>query len=416
MSQRPLFARLRPWALALVCCLLLRAGWALLPAGAAESLLSRAALASALGSRSGQALQLWRQQRLASADVHDAPPPSQSVSKSVEEAAPSLPEEALPPEEDAVLEAPAPVEADDPAPEEEPPPADGGEDEALDEDSREAMAQAIRAIPQEFRGSIIEEDLSAPGKAYPAWGLAKVKNLSSLGDEELLDLLQEPYTVEDSVPGPQVLIYHTHTTESYEPWDSAIYDKRHTWRSTDEDENMVAVGEALREALEAAGLTVLHDKTLHDYPSYSGSYERSAETVSAILAENPSIRFCIDVHRDAVQQGSTLLKPVTEQEGEKCAQLMILCGHDDGSLNIPAWRQNLRLAVRLQDAVESRYPGLCRPITLMDRRYNQHLSSGSLLFEVGSHGNTLEEACRCAQLCGEAMGPCLLQLLALEEQ
>lgn len=402
MSQRPLFARLRPWALALACCLLLRGAWALLPRGSVEGFLQQAALASALGSRPGPALALWRRQRSSS------PSSTQTVSRPVAE-----PEQSPSPSRE---EPPAEAEPEaKPAP----PPAEASPAEELpqeEEDSQDALAPLLDDIPLDFRGSIVEEDLSAPGKSYPSWRLAKVKNLSSLGEEELLELLQEPYVAEAALPGPQVLIYHTHTTESYEPFDSDIYDKRHTWRSTDQEENMVAVGEALKEALEAAGLSVLHDKTLHDYPSYSGSYERSAETVSALLEEYPSIRFCIDVHRDAVQQGSTLLKPVTEQAGEKCAQLMILCGHDDGSLGLPAWRDNLRLAVRLQDAVEALYPGLCRPITLMDRRYNQHLSRGSLLFEVGSHGNTLEEACRCARLCGEAMGPCLAELLALEEE
>lgn len=398
MSQRPLFARLRPWALALVCCLLLRGAWLLLPQGTAERFLQQAALASALGSRPGPALALWRRQR--------SPKAFESQTVSLPTAEPNFPKEE-PPEEAAAEPAPPVAEAEPPS-EEEPTPKEEG--------SQEALAPLLEEIPLDFRGSIVEEDLSAPGKDYPAWGLAKVKNLSSLSEEALLDVLEEPYEAEAALPGPQVLIYHTHTTESYEPFDSNIYDKRHTWRSTDEGENMVAVGEALKEALEAAGLSVLHDKTLHDYPSYSGSYERSAQTVSALLEEYSSIRFCIDVHRDAVQQGSTLLKPVTEQAGEKCAQLMILCGHDDGSLNLPTWEDNLRLALRLQDAVEELYPGLCRPITLMDRRYNQHLSRGSLLFEVGSHGNTLEEACRCARLCGEAMGPCLAQLLALEEE
>ena len=209
---------------------------------------------------------------------------------------------------------------------------------------------------------------------------------------------------------------HTHATESFEPYDSEIYDTRHTWRSTDNSENIVAAGEVMAQAIRSHGIEVLHDDTQHDYPSYNGSYERSAETVKEYLAKYPSIKVVLDVHRDAVQRDSTLVKPVTQINGKKAAQMMIIASCDDGTMEMPNWGKNLRFAAGIQDAIESRWQGLTRPIFFCYRKYNQDLTTGSLLLELGSHGNTLEQVLTTAQLAGDAIGNYLAQECMAEHE
>ena len=282
------------------------------------------------------------------------------------------------------------------------------------EDSVEASSEEIPtpnkstpvSIPEEYQGPIIEETMSGQAKTgFPTYGVGLIKNSSNLSDEEVSSIAAEEHNLSLGTEGPQVLIYHTHATESFEPYDSDVYDTRNTWRSTDSEENMIAVGNAIAAAIEAHGIEVIHDDTLHDYPSYNGSYERSAVTIEDYLEQYPSICVALDIHRDAIQRDDTLVKPVVTINGKKAAQLMIIAGCDDsGSLGIPTWKDNLRFGVRLQDQIESMYPGLCRPLYFTYRKYNQHLTNASLLFEIGSHGNTLEEAIYCGQMAGDAIG------------
>jgi stage II sporulation protein P len=173
---------------------------------------------------------------------------------------------------------------------------------------------------------------------------------------------------------------------------------------------MAAVGRALAQPLEEAGIGLIHDTTQHDYPSYNGSYERSAETVGERLEETPSLRILLDLHRDAMpRDDDVIVKPVKLIEGKKAAQIMIIAGCDDGEMNMPNWPRNLRFAVALQNKIEEKYPGLMRPIYLCYRKYNMHLSDGSLLLEFGSNANTLEEAEYSARLAGEALAELILE-------
>ncbi|HHY52704.1 MAG TPA: stage II sporulation protein P [Clostridiales bacterium] len=210
--------------------------------------------------------------------------------------------------------------------------------------------------------------------------------------------------------GPLVLIYHTHATESFERYDSEYYDTRNTWRSTDNNNNMVAVGAAMAHALEQAGIGVIHDTTQHDYPSYNGSYERSAETIQQYLEQYPSIKIILDLHRDAMErENQTIVKPVVEIDGRKAAQIMIIAGADNGSMGMEHWKQNMRFACDLQNAMERNFPQLTRPILLSHRKYNQHLSTGALLLEFGSNANTLEEAVYSAEMAGRALAELIYQ-------
>ena len=91
-------------------------------------------------------------------------------------------------------------------------------------------------------------------------------------------------------------------------------------------------------------------------------------------------------------------------DGEKAAQLMLVCGVlSTEALPHPAWEKNLSFATKLQAALTARHPSLCRPLSLTGARYNQYVTTGSLLVEVGSEGNTLEEATRSARLLGQTL-------------
>ena len=280
----------------------------------------------------------------------------------------------------------------------------------------ESTPEASQPIPEQYQGPIVEETLGGQAKTgFPSYHNILIKNSSNLSDAQVLEIVEQEHELPITSEGPQVLLYHTHATESFEPYDSDVYDTRNTWRSTDNSENMIAVGDEIAAAIEAWGIQVIHDTTQHDYPSYNGSYERSAATIESYLEKNPSICVALDIHRDAIQREETLVKPVNVVNGQKVAQLMIIAGcDDDGSLNIPTWKDNLRFAARLQSQIETMYPGLCRPLYVTYRKYNQHLTNGSLLFEVGSHGNTLEEAKACGRMAGDAIGAYLAALLTPE--
>lgn len=201
---------------------------------------------------------------------------------------------------------------------------------------------------------------------------------------------------------PQVLIYHTHTTESYEEYDNTVYDTRNSWRDTDNTNNMAAVGELLAEKLESYGISVLHDTTQHDQPAYNGAYDRSRKTMEDYLEKYPSIVVTIDLHRDGiVQTDNTVIKPVVEIAGKKAAQLMMIAPCDDGSVGVPGWKENLRFAAELQESIDNSVPNLCRPIFFCYRNYNLGLTGASLLFELGTNGNTMDEALYTAELIAE---------------
>ena len=210
--------------------------------------------------------------------------------------------------------------------------------------------------------------------------------------------------------GPQILIIHTHSSEAYTPAGLDRYEASDTNRTEDERYNIIRVGDELCGIYEAAGLRVIHDRGVYDYPSYTGSYGRSGAAVEAWLAEYPDIAVVIDMHRDALGSEGVVYKIMAEESGTVASQIMLLCGSDASGLEHPGWRSNLALALYLQAAVCESYPSLMRPVSLVQQRYNQHLSSGALIMEVGSSGNTLQEALAAVRLFGEATAPALLAL------
>ena len=157
-------------------------------------------------------------------------------------------------------------------------------------------------------------------------------------------------------------------------------------------------------------IDTLHDETLNDYPSYTGSYANSRAVVQQYLAQYPSIKVVLDVHRDAIESESgSRYAPVCTVEGRQAAQVMIICGCDNGTtVQLPNWRQNLRFAAAWERSMEGMYPGFTRPVLFSYRFYNQDLTTGSLLIEIGGHGNNLNEALYAGQLAAKGLAAVLL--------
>ena len=230
-------------------------------------------------------------------------------------------------------------------------------------------------------------------------------------DIDLEALAAEGLTLTLRRDGPQVLIVHTHSSEAYTQESYNRYEESDPYRTEDKNYSVVRVGDALAEKLGGYGLNVLHDREIYDYPSYTGSYSRSGAAVEQYLAQYPDIAVVIDLHRDALGSGDVVYKTKADLTGKSSAQVLFIVGTGENGLYHPNWRENLKLALYLQSAMDSRYPTLARPVSLVKERYNQHLSNGMLILEVGSTGNTLNEAIMAAELFGECAGPALAALI-----
>ena len=258
-------------------------------------------------------------------------------------------------------------------------------------------------------GSIRAEQFGqGSGDGYITLNAGSIRNYTSCSDADLRSAVSTPslpFDVEVDSDEPQVLILHTHATETYQTWPDLIYDPDFTARTQNTALNMCAVGEKMTQVLNDAGINTLHDTTLHDSPSYTESYDRSYATTQAYLEKYPSIKVVLDVHRDAIEDSDgTRVKPLCTINGEDTAQVMIIAGCDNGSsIRLPNWRLNLRFAAAWEEAMESRTPGLTRPVMCAYRYYNQDLTTGSLLIEIGGHANTVTEAIRAGQYAAEAL-------------
>ena len=186
-----------------------------------------------------------------------------------------------------------------------------------------------------------------------------------------------------------IIIYHTHTCESYTPSEAYNYTMTGNYRTTDANYNVIRVGTELTNYLAQKGFNVIHDGSYNDYPSYSGSYDRSLEVASRLIDETPS-DIVLDIHRDAVGNGDTY-GPTIMIDGNRVAQMMFVIGTDGGGLEHPNWNQNLKIAIKIQEKANQMYPGLFRSIVLRNSRYNQHVAKGASIIEVGATANTLEE-------------------------
>ena len=281
-----------------------------------------------------------------------------------------------------------------------------GEEEVVLRRTRQAQ-NPEEPLPQEGDGDDQEEpelepqaeedgivEMTAQGKAGGQYLYGEGVYLYNRTGYELdASVLSQGQVQVEMGEGPQILIIHTHGSESYSQTDGDIYEESDPYRTTDCTHNVVKVGEEMATVFRAHGFQVLHDTTLYDYPAYNGAYERSKAAVAQWLEEYPTIQVVLDVHRDAlVGNNGEVYKLVSTEAGQKVAQVMLVVGTDDGGANHPGWKNNLAFAVELQKELVRGYSSLARPIVLRSSSYNQQLRPGYLLVEVGGHGNTLTEA------------------------
>lgn len=217
------------------------------------------------------------------------------------------------------------------------------------------------------------------------------------------ELITRPLAWDMTGDAPTVLILHTHTTESYTKAKGETYKETSAFRTLDEAYNMISVGEHLAQLLEEGGVKVLHDRNLHDYPSYNGSYNHARKEMDRLLKENPSVCLVLDLHRDASADLNDQMRTRATVNGEDSAQLMFVIGTGSGGLKHPDWQENLALALKLHTQAERLAPGVCRKLNLRAQRFNQDLSTGALLVEVGAAGNTHNEALRAVEVLAEAI-------------
>ena len=219
---------------------------------------------------------------------------------------------------------------------------------------------------------------------------------------DLEALITQPLDWDLTGKEPTVLILHTHTTESY-TMDGETYVETSAYRTLDEAHNMLSIGDAVTKLLTGEGISVIHDRQIHDYPSYSGSYVHSRASAEEILDQYPSIRIILDLHRDALEKEGRQYRPLAQVDGISAAQLMFVVGTDVSRRSHQNWQENLALALKLQIQLERIAPGMMRPVNLRAQRFNQDLSPGALLVEVGAAGNTREEAQKAAEILAKAI-------------
>ncbi len=258
-----------------------------------------------------------------------------------------------------------------------------------------------------------EENTPSPSDTstdiYPIQNAQVISKNLSLRNETTYEpdigaLLSSPL----SFKSPEILIVHTHASESYSSEGATDYSKGDSDRSLDTSLNMVRVGEVLASELTARGFKVTHARDINDHPSYNQSYNRTLGVIESHINANPNIAIVLDVHRDAaIKSDGTKLKFTSVQNNETVAQLMIVCGTNQRGLPNDNWQENLKFALQMQSYMETTYPGLARPLNLRQERFNGHTTKGSVIIEVGSSGNTLAEAIGSAKYLADSLSAVL---------
>lgn len=220
---------------------------------------------------------------------------------------------------------------------------------------------------------------------------------------------QQPLVL--SGQGPKIMIYHSHTRESYQqdPRDPYREASSEAFRTDDLNHSVVKVGEALARRLTERGIAVLHDTTNHEAAGYNSSYAQSLKTLKSQKAAHDSLQMFIDLHRNGYDTKS---KAKADQEvaminGERVAKVMVVIGTGEGIVGgfseKPKWEENARLGIKLTNKINELHPGLAKEVLYKRGRYNQHISTNSILIEVGSNLTTLAEADRSSKYLAEAI-------------
>lgn len=300
--------------------------------------------------------------------------------------------------------------------------ADTKERTATDGNGREETAADLTAVPpdvaamrdefaERYAGTgedAVRETFFVTDHATDIIGNVAVRNATDTLEPDFAELLADGprLTVEDPA-APTVLIFHTHTSESYALNGDGLYYPDAPTHRNESDRNMLRVGDELCAVLERRGVGVIHDRNAYD-DAYDGAYARSRETALRYLEEYPTLRIAIDVHRDALKENGRHVKPTAVIDGKKAAQIMILTGGEEGDITFPHWESNLAFALALQREAQAKYMGLMKPLFFCPRRYNMDLTEHSVLLEIGTEVNTLEEAIYSARLIGDVIADCVL--------
>lgn len=257
-------------------------------------------------------------------------------------------------------------------------------------------------------GTISAEDYSLKNATAEYNGIYLRNTTQNHSEIDIASYLNKKVQASVNKNKPAVLIYHTHTSETYELLDRDFYTNERSTRSENSAENMVRVGEEICKILESNGYKTIHDKTVYD-ETLNGAYDRARENISKILKENPSIQVVLDIHRDSIYlKDGTRIKTVSQINGEKVAQIMITTGCEDGNVtDFPNWEKNLTFALNLQQSLVREAPSLMRPLNLAGRKYNMDLVPCALHIEIGTDANTLTEAVNSANIFGEALSKLL---------
>lgn len=289
--------------------------------------------------------------------------------------------------------------------------ADSTSKSSAEQNSSQKSSAVNTAANQSAVGKIIQKSISHSA-ANNVYRQAAVKNTTSKTINVQQLLKTGPELRLKKTNDPQVLIVHTHTTECYMNEERDYYTKSDNTRSTNNQNNMVAVGEVLKDGLIKKNIGVIHACEQHDYPEYTGSYNRAAATIKKYLQKYPTIKVVIDLHRDSIMnddKSKTAL--VSNINGKKAAQIMLVAGCQDGEVSgFENWEENLKLSLKLQQTAETMYPGLTRPILFTARKYNLNITTGSMLIECGTEANTLDQAKYSAELLANALSATLNML------
>ena len=268
-----------------------------------------------------------------------------------------------------------------------------------------------------YDGVIIEKTFT-DYQATDSFENIHVRNVTADSEIDIESIVQTGCTLPiEDYSEPVVLIYHTHSTESYIMTDDGEFSSSYPSRSDDKNINMVRIGDEITAVLESEGIGVIHDKTIYD-TSYNGAYDKSRQGIEKILEKYPSVVITLDIHRDAIYYDDyTRVKPVAEINSEKAAQLMIIAGAEGGNVSsFPDWEKNLAFAVNLQKYVNNKYKNLMKPIYFCNRKYNMDLTPYSLLIEVGTDVNTLSEAAYSGRLLGDVLADYIKQNKKADEK
>lgn len=245
-----------------------------------------------------------------------------------------------------------------------------------------------------------EDDMEGNEKETVELDQIEIKNYTR-HKIDIAKLLKEPLNINLSKKGPKVLIYHTHTTESYVLKEADLGKKDVPSFNSNPKYNVVRVGEELARHLEKYGIETLHNGTVHD-KVHDAAYGASINTIQSYKKSYPSIQVYIDIHRDAVDSSKPKLRMTKEINGKNCAQIMFVVGAD-GMLPHPQWQENLKFVLKLQQKLNEKYPGLAKPVRIVEKRYNQHISNNAILIEVGGDGNLLSECIESTKYLAEVL-------------